>query len=52
MSKSLRSMSDADKKLAIARRLAGGARGLGYWAAYDARHQPAKETKKEKQDGE
>lgn len=37
MSKSLRSMSDVNKKQAIARRLKQQKDGLGYWAAKDAK---------------
>lgn len=36
MSKSLRSMSEFERKAAIARRLASNTKGLGYWAAVDA----------------
>jgi len=36
MSKPLRSMSDVERKQAIARRLASQSKGLGYWAAVDA----------------
>ena len=36
MSKSLRSMSTVERRKAIARRLASGTKGLGYWAAVDA----------------
>ena len=36
MSKSLRSMSELERKEAIARRLASNTKGLGYWAAVDA----------------
>lgn len=36
MSKSLRSMSESERKAAIARRLASNTKGLGYWAAVDA----------------
>lgn len=37
MSKALRSMSEAERKAAIARRLNGSARGLGYVSAVEAR---------------
>jgi hypothetical protein len=36
MSKSLRSMSESERKAAIARRLSSNTKGLGYWAAVDA----------------
>ena len=36
MSKSLRSMSEIERRAAIARRLASNTKGLGYWAAIDA----------------
>jgi hypothetical protein len=36
MSKSLRSMSESERKAAIARRLSANTKGLGYWAAVDA----------------
>lgn len=36
MSKSLRSMSESERKAAIARRLASKTMGLGYWSAVDA----------------
>lgn len=36
MSKSLRSMSESERKAAIARRLSSKTMGLGYWAAVDA----------------
>ena len=36
MAKSLRSMSESERKAAIARRLSSKAMGLGYWAAVDA----------------
>jgi len=37
VSKGLRSMTKAEQKQAIARRLKGKQKGLGYWAAVDAR---------------
>ena len=36
MSKSLRSMSESERKAAIARRLSSKKMGLGYWGAFDA----------------
>lgn len=36
MSKSLRSMSESERKATIARRLSSNTKGLGYWAAVDA----------------
>ena len=42
MSKSLRSMSESERKAAIARRLASNTKGLGYWAAVDAQARPTK----------
>ena len=36
MAKSLRSMSEFERKAAIARRLASKTMGLGYWGAFDA----------------
>ena len=36
MSKSLRSMSESERRAAIARRLSSNTKGLGYWAAVDA----------------
>ena len=36
MAKSLRSMSESERKAAIARRLASKTMGLGYWAARGA----------------
>jgi len=36
MSKRLRSMSNAEQRKAIARRLNEKKKGLGYWAAVDA----------------
>lgn len=36
MSKSLCSMSESERKAAIARRLSSNTKGLGYWAAVDA----------------
>lgn len=36
MSKSLRSIEDSKRPYVIAKRLSGGSRGLGYWAAVDA----------------
>jgi len=41
MSKSLRSMSEHESRLAISRRLASGSKGLGYWAAHDASEKAA-----------
>lgn len=37
MAKSLRSMSEFERKAAIARRLASKTMGLGYWGAFDAK---------------
>jgi hypothetical protein len=36
MSRSLRSMPEEQRNLAITRRLYGNSKGLGYWAAVDA----------------
>ena len=36
MAKSLHSMSESERKAAIARRLSSKTMGLGYWAAVDA----------------
>jgi hypothetical protein len=36
MSKSLRSMSEFERKTVIARRLSSKTMGLGYWGAFDA----------------
>ncbi len=36
MAKSLRSMSESERKAAIARRLSSKTMGLGYWGAFDA----------------
>ena len=37
MTKSLRSMTKVQQEAAITRRLASNVKGLGYWAAFDAR---------------
>ncbi len=36
MAKSLRNMSESERKAAIARRLSSKTMGLGYWGAFDA----------------
>lgn len=48
MSKGLSQMSSRERRLAIARRLAQSEanRGLGYWAAVDARKRQGKEDRK------
>jgi len=52
MSKALRSMEPYERDLAISRRIAGNARGLGYWAAMDARGLRPTKTKKVEQEVE
>ena len=44
MAESLRSMSESERKAAIARRLSSNTKGLGYWAAVDAQARLTKRT--------
>lgn len=45
MSKGLRNMTKKEQSEAVQRRLANGSKGLGYWAAVDAKKKIEKASK-------